>query len=96
LRGYAASVAEWFGQEPRLSFLPFEEWRRHVTPEEASITWDHIAHSPNGSIEKARKLLDYQPRYSSLEAVKESVRRLIAAGEVEAPAPWADDTRRSS
>jgi nucleoside-diphosphate-sugar epimerase len=48
-----------------------------VSKEEADATWDHIAHSPNCSIEKARRLLGYQPRYSSLEAVHESVLWLI-------------------
>jgi nucleoside-diphosphate-sugar epimerase len=73
LRGYAEAVAGWFGQEARLRFLPWEEWRATVTPEEAQATWDHIAHSPNCSIEKARRLIDYQPRYSSLQAVHEAV-----------------------
>jgi nucleoside-diphosphate-sugar epimerase len=41
------------------------------------VTWDHIAHSPNCSIAKARKLLGYEPRYSSLEAVRESLDWLI-------------------
>jgi hypothetical protein len=59
-----------------------------VPPEDAAITWDHIAHSPNGSIAKAQRWLDYQPRYSSLEAVQESVRWLIAQGIVAAPPAW--------
>jgi nucleoside-diphosphate-sugar epimerase len=41
------------------------------------MTWDHIAHSPNCSIAKARRLLGYHPRYSSLQAVRESVDWLI-------------------
>jgi nucleoside-diphosphate-sugar epimerase len=73
LRGYAEAMAQWFGKEPDLGFLPWEEWRKTVTPEEAAATWDHIAHSPNCSIEKARRLIHYAPRYSSLEAVCESV-----------------------
>jgi nucleoside-diphosphate-sugar epimerase len=77
LRGYAESVAAWFGQKARLRFLPWEEWRTTVSKEEAAATWDHIAHSPNCSIAKARKLLSYNPRYSSLEAVNESLRWLI-------------------
>jgi nucleoside-diphosphate-sugar epimerase len=48
-----------------------------VLPEEAAATWDHIAHSPNCSIAKPRRLLDYQPRFSSLEAVYESLRWLV-------------------
>jgi nucleoside-diphosphate-sugar epimerase len=77
LRGYAERIAQWLGQPARLRYLPFEEWRKEVTARDAEITWDHIAHSPNASIEKARRLLGYEPRYSSLEAVKESVAWLV-------------------
>jgi nucleoside-diphosphate-sugar epimerase len=44
------------------------------------VTWDHIAHSPNCSIAKARTLLGYEPHYSSLEAVRESLDWLIGQG----------------
>ncbi len=82
LRGYAEAMAAWFGREPRLEFLPWPDWRRAVSPEEAAATWDHIAHSPNCSIEKARLRLGYQPRYSSLAAVQESVRWLTDNGKL--------------
>lgn len=74
LRGYATAMAKWFGQEPKLSFQPWDEWKKTVSQRDAELTWDHIAHSPNGSIEKAKKLLNYQPRYSSLQAVQEAVK----------------------
>jgi len=77
LRGNAESVAAWFGKTALLRFLPWEEWRKTVSKEEAAATWDHIAHSPNCSIAKARKLLGHNPRYSSLEAVNESLQWLI-------------------
>jgi nucleoside-diphosphate-sugar epimerase len=77
LRGYAEAMAAWFGQQPQLRFLPWEEWRRTATEDDAQATWDHVAHSPNCSIDKARRLLDYQPRYSSLQAVQEAVQWLI-------------------
>ena len=84
LRGYAERMAAWFGMEPRLRFLPWEEWRQQVSAKDAAFTWDHIAHSPNCSIQKTRTLLGYQPRYSSLEAVQESVAWLTQHGIVEA------------
>lgn len=84
LRGYAEAVYGWFGHEPQLRFLPWEEWRQTVSPEEAQATWDHIAHSPNCSIAKARRLLDYQPRYSSLQGIREALDWLIANGVVHA------------
>ena len=80
LRGYAEAMYAWFGQPARLAFAPWDEWRKGVTAQEAAATWDHIAHSPNGSIAKAERLLEYSPRYSSLGAVQESVTRLISDG----------------
>jgi nucleoside-diphosphate-sugar epimerase len=73
LRGYAEAMYRWFGQKPDLKFLPWNQWKETVTDAEADATWDHIAHSPNCSIEKAGKLLGYSPRYTSLQAVQESV-----------------------
>lgn len=73
LRGYAEAVASWFGREANLEFLPWAEWKQQVNAEDAAATWDHIAHSPNCSIEKARRRIGFQPRYSSLEAVFESL-----------------------
>lgn len=73
LRGYANAMAEFFGQEAKLEFLPWDQWKDLVSESEAASTWDHIAHSPNCSIEKARRLLNYAPRYSSLQAVREAV-----------------------
>lgn len=82
LRGYAEAVAAWFGQPSRLTFLPWPEWRATVTEAEANATWDHIAHSPSCSIAKAERLLEYRPRYSSLQAVYEAVQWLIHDGQI--------------
>ena len=73
LRGFAMAMAKWYGQEANLSFLPWQEWEKTVSQRDAELTWDHIAHSPNGSIEKAKALLNYKPRYSSLQAVQEAI-----------------------
>jgi nucleoside-diphosphate-sugar epimerase len=83
LRGYAEAIAGWFGQPARLKFLPFEAWRHTVSPEDADATWGHLEHSPNCySITKAQRLLGYQPRYTSLEAIYESVQALVTSGVV--------------
>jgi nucleoside-diphosphate-sugar epimerase len=83
LRGFAEAMYRWFGHEPKLSYLGWEEWRKTVSPEHAQATWDHIAHSPNASIAKAQRLLNYQPRYTSLEAIYESVQWLIDNGKIQ-------------
>jgi nucleoside-diphosphate-sugar epimerase len=73
LRGYAEEIAIRLGRQANLTFQPWEQWKKTVSDQEASATWDHIAHSPNCSIAKAQRLIDYHPRYSSLEAVAEAI-----------------------
>ncbi|MBN1402162.1 MAG: NAD-dependent epimerase/dehydratase family protein [Anaerolineae bacterium] len=85
LRGYAEAVAGWFGQSANLTFLPWEQWRATVSEDDAQATEDHIRHSPNCSIAKAQRLLDYRPRYTSLEAVHGALAWLIEQGVVKAP-----------
>lgn len=82
LRGYAEAIARWFGKEANLGFLPWQEWKSTVSEGDAEATWDHIAHSPNCSIDKAKRLLGYAPKYSSLEAIKESITWLQKNGKL--------------
>ncbi len=77
LRGYAEAVAGWFGQEAKLEYAGWDVFKTQVSEQEAQAVWDHIAHSPNASIEKARRLIDYRPRYTSLQAVYEAVKWMI-------------------
>jgi len=83
LRGYAQAMARWFGRDAQLGFLSWEEWKSTTNQQNAELTWDHIAHSPNGSIEKARRLINYQPRYTSLQAVQEAVAHYFAMKGIE-------------
>jgi len=80
LRGFAEGMFAFFQQPANLQFLPYEEWSKTVSEKNARTTWDHIAHSPNCSIAKARNLLDYAPQYSSLEAVQQCVASLQRNG----------------
>jgi nucleoside-diphosphate-sugar epimerase len=82
LRGFAEAVAGWFGREALLRFEPFEEFRAQTTPESAATTLEHISRSPSASIDKARRLLGYAPRYTSLEAVAEAVDWLRRDGQL--------------
>lgn len=82
LRGYAEAMYRFFGHQPHISYLPFEDWSRTQSESDAQATWEHISRSPAHSIEKARKLLGYEPKWSSLDAIKESVTWLIENGKV--------------
>ena len=80
LRGFAEAVAGWSGREANLRFVPFDEFRTTVSAASAEISAAHIQRSHSVSIEKARRLLGYAPRFSSLDAVRESVDWLRASG----------------
>jgi nucleoside-diphosphate-sugar epimerase len=83
LRGYAEAVAGWFGQPARLAFAPYEQWAAGADEATARSTHDHITHSSNVDIGRARRLLGYAPRYSSLQAVREALAWLVDAGRVD-------------
>lgn len=85
LRGYAETVYRWFGKEPRIAFKPFDEWIRDLEGDDAVGSRGHVIRSSCHSIEKSRQRLGYKPRYTSFEAIQESVRALIAAGKVAVP-----------
>ena len=85
LRGYAEAMYRWFGHEPRLAFAPFDHWKLGLDESDAHSSWGHIMRSSCVSIEKSRQRLGYNPRFSSLEAVQQSVTALIASGRVAAP-----------
>ncbi|HEU4948406.1 MAG TPA: NAD-dependent epimerase/dehydratase family protein [Kribbella sp.] len=78
LRGYAEGVAASFGRDAKLTYLPWHRWRETVGTQDAEITWDHIAHSPHCSMDKAARLLGFRPRYSPLETVLDAIGWLMA------------------
>ena len=80
LRGYAESTAALFGQEAKLRYLPFEEFRREVGDSRALSTLDHISHSPSASIGKTERVLDYHV-CSTMDAIRE---HLVCIGLLEA------------
>ena len=82
-RGLAEGVAAWFGREAVLDLVEWDEFERRVGPEHASVTRDHIERSITASIERSRSILGYAPRYSSLEALRESLRWLVENGQAD-------------
>jgi len=84
LRGYAESVAGWFGQEAGLTFASWDEWRQTVSDQDAGATRDHIQHSPNCSMDKAARLLGFRPRYSAVEAALDAIGWLVDNGKITA------------
>jgi nucleoside-diphosphate-sugar epimerase len=63
--------------------LLHREFERRVGAEHAGVTRDHAGRSIAASIDRARDVLGYAPRYSSLDALHESLRWLAANGHVD-------------
>jgi nucleoside-diphosphate-sugar epimerase len=82
-RGLAAGVAEWFGREPALEFVEWDEFTRRVGSEHAQVTREHTFRSITASISRAREVLGYEPRYSSLDALREALTWLVANGQAD-------------
>ncbi|WP_209561245.1 NAD(P)-dependent oxidoreductase [Frigoribacterium sp. PvP032] len=82
LRGLAEQVARTFGQEAHLTVASFEDFRAQRSPESADASWEHLSRSHSMSIDKARRLLGYAPRWTSVEAIVEGLEWLRADGQL--------------
>jgi nucleoside-diphosphate-sugar epimerase len=83
LRGLATGVAGWFGREPVLEFTDWTQFERRVGAEHAEATREHTMRSLTASIGRAREVLGYAPRYSSLDALHEALTWLVAHGQAD-------------
>lgn len=83
LRGLAAGVAGWFGREPVMEFVEWPEFERRVGAEHAEATREHVTRSIAASIDRARQVLGYRPRYSSLDALHDALSWLAANDHVD-------------
>ena len=82
-RGLAAGVARWFGREPALDLVGWEEFTRLVGLWHADVTREHTTRSITASVARAREVLGYEPRYSALDALHEALSWLAANGQVD-------------
>lgn len=81
LYGFAKHLYKYFGREPKITFLPWPEWCKYEgNPEECDHTYYHIVRSGVFSIEKAKRLLEYQPKYTCVETIDLAVKSYIDRG----------------
>jgi nucleoside-diphosphate-sugar epimerase len=83
LRGLAAGVAAWFGRQAVIDLVDWREFERRVGAEHAGVTREHVGRGIAASIDRAREVLGYRPRFSALDALRESLRWLAANGDVD-------------
>ncbi|GAA3514553.1 NAD-dependent epimerase/dehydratase family protein [Actinocatenispora rupis] len=90
VRGYAEIAADWFGRTATLESVGWDAFRESTAAEHAEASWQHLSRSQCLSIDKARRLLDYAPRYEPDQAVLEAVRWLVDHGQLETAGPLVD------
>jgi nucleoside-diphosphate-sugar epimerase len=83
LRGLAQGVARWFGRDASLELVDWPEYAARVGAEHADTTREHVNRSIAASIERARAVLGYAPRYTALQALHEALTGLVARGEAD-------------
>jgi nucleoside-diphosphate-sugar epimerase len=82
LAGCCEFVARLFGREPRIELASDEEMERVLGAEAWATTKDHLDHSPCCSIEKARRLLGYAPRFTTERIYAEAIEYLLESGQL--------------
>lgn len=81
LYGYAEHMYKFFGREPDIGFLPWNEWCDYIgDPVETDDTWHHIARSGYFDLEKEKRLLGFEPKYTNLETIDIAVQSYIDRG----------------
>jgi nucleoside-diphosphate-sugar epimerase len=85
-------VASWFGREPVLDYVDWAEFTRRVGDGHAEATREHTFRGMAASIARARQVLGYDPRYTTLPALHEALGWLAANGQADldgqALPPW--------
>ena len=83
LRGLAAGVAAGFGRQPVRDFVDWAEFERRAGAEHAGTTREHTDRSITASTARARDVLGYAPRHTSLGALHEALAWLAANGQAD-------------
>jgi nucleoside-diphosphate-sugar epimerase len=76
-RGLAEAAASWFGRPAAFRPVTWAEFEAQTTAEHAAASREHLQRSHVMSIDKAKAVLGYAPRYTSEQAVQEAVNRLV-------------------
>jgi nucleoside-diphosphate-sugar epimerase len=67
--------------------VSWAEFRGATPPEHAEASWGHLHRSHCFTIEKAKSLLGYAPRYEPEAAVRESLRWLLDHDQLQVARP---------
>lgn len=80
LRGFAELLYKYYGNEPNISYLPYNEFIASLDEKYVNDSMDHLGRSPACSMEKAEKLLGFVPKYSAVDIAIESIDYMMNKG----------------
>ena len=80
LRGFAEEIYCRYGKTPNIKYIPYPEFIAALSELDAAQSEEHISRSPCVSMEKAWGELGFRPKYSSFDAVFESLSTLEQMG----------------
>lgn len=78
LKGYTHALADWFMKPAKIKYLPINEMKTFLNEQDFNATIEHISHSSNCSNFKAQKMLAFNAKYTSIEAIQESLLKIIS------------------
>lgn len=73
LSGMGEQLYRHFGFEPSIVYKPYQAFLDTLSEENAAVSAEHIDRSPIASMEKAKRLLNFEPRFSSIDTVIEAI-----------------------
>ncbi|EOH93066.1 NAD-dependent epimerase/dehydratase family protein [Enterococcus pallens] len=86
LYGYATLMYQFFNRDPKIEFLSWEKWCEYIDDEyHIDKTYYHIARSGYYSIENAKNLIGYSPKYKTSDVVEDSLKSYIERGIISVP-----------
>lgn len=80
LLGCTRFCAGLFGREAEIVFVPLTEMAQHEGQQSAEIIEGHVTVSPCCSIDKCRRLLNYQPAYTTERIYQECIEYMLQSG----------------
>ena len=73
LYGFAMKLYERYGQEPNIKFAPYGEIRDELSGDNQFEYLEHIDRSPCASMEKAKRILGFVPKYDEWTTLTQSI-----------------------
>lgn len=78
--GYAAAMYRRFGHEPQLEYTDMAAFLNSLNETDRAQSLEHLGRSPCASLEKARRILGFIPRFSAEEAAWDAISSIMNMG----------------